>query len=416
MKDRLLFNEITLTNGMKVYAQPDTSVPFVDMSLTVPLGHAHNHGAIVPGTFHYLEHIIMKRSERYPELGSLKGKASHLGGQFGASTWLGKTSYDLSATKDNFEELFKGVCSHFFTPVFNSDDIALEAGIIINERKRRATFYPGTNFMTQHMGTVWANTENCSLEQKFGSDADMVLMNKAYFEQVHQMYKTKNSYLIIAGNFDLDFVCKHLESYELLDVPLPEKQFIKNAWRQRYFHEVPTVETSRFNYHIASLFPVSGDDTQKTLRMMSIMHAMLLDYSYGVLMGWLRHKNKWCYELKAEREIFEEVGVFELIIPLNSREQVVEVRKQLLAHVLQIFDKPEFLEMVKQHKRNMSMFWYQTIGDRMNSARNDLHLYGSIETEAQYYETLQSVTTADIEQFFREKIMPNLGEVLFVPQ
>jgi predicted Zn-dependent peptidase len=418
MKDRLLFNLTTLSNGMKVYSQFDPSVEFVNAVLVTPIGSAHNAGDIIPGSFHYLEHMLMKRSELYSERGDLKAMASLLGGRFSAMTWYGKTSYDLLATKEHFPKLFKGACSHFFNPIFLNEEVITEASTIANERERRAPFFPGMNDRSKYMRTVWAHGTPFPLRQVFGIDEDFQRMNAEYFFDIHnKYYKTDKSYLVIGGNFDLDAVCKELESFVLsADVKMPAECAVQPTWNQKDFHAISSKETSRFEYHIGSLFPILKNEEPAVLRMMVIMDTMFNDYSYGVIMDWLRHQKHWCYELGGHRATNQGVANFELTIPLNSMEQVTIVRSELASRIIDALKDKNLLEKVKQHKKNLSPFWYQTIESRMKDALEDLHEGNLIETEEEYFRTLNAITTEQLQEFFHNKVIPNIGELVFVPE
>lgn len=417
MKDRLEFVTTTLHNGVKVYSHYDNSVAFAHVSLITPVGSAHNHGKIIPGSFHYLEHLLMKRSELYPQKGSLKEKASLLGGRFGAGTWFGKTSYDLTATTENLPDLFKGLTSHFFNPIILQEDVIAERGIIANERNRKSPFYPGTNERTQYLDSQWINDELYSVNQVFGSDEDFKEMTVEYFTKLHSdYYRTNKSYCVVAGNFDLDSLCNELSQYELIKDPVfPIEQFMPRVWNKRNYHEVITKETNRFEYYTASLFPVDMQEAMNYLRLLSLSSAILTDYSYGVLMQWLRHEKNWCYEISTNHEVMRGGAGGGFMIPLNSKNQVFEVRKELLERVFDGLSQQDLLEKARQHKKNLSVFWYQTMESRINSALKDLHIYGSIETEREYFDSLDAITTDSLLSFFNEKLKPNFGELLFVP-
>jgi len=95
-RDRLVFETIKLSNGMTVHYYPE-DIPLARMSIMIPFGHAHNCGSIVPGTAHFLEHIVFGRSKQFPRKGEYEEVSSLEGATTNAVTRTFNTSFYFEA-------------------------------------------------------------------------------------------------------------------------------------------------------------------------------------------------------------------------------------------------------------------------------------------------------------------------------
>lgn len=417
MKDRLLFECTILSNGLKVYSQFDPSVDFAYFSLWAPVGSCHNSGAIIPGTFHYLEHLVIKTSDLYPEKGSAQGTAEKLGGKFNATTWLNRTDYNIRIPSQYFPEMIDAVLAHFYNPTFDENSVVEERETISSERKRKGPFYPATSQENWYVETKWKSNCQVPVKQSLGMDDDFLKMDADYFHKIHQQfYFTKNNYCIIAGNFKLDEVCKKLEQAVLVDdVILPNFSYQPLSWNQKEFHEFQTVGISRMNYYLNWVYPIVPDAERTHFFINGVVNSMLSDYTIGGIMKWLRYDKGWVYEIKTNRTAIKGVINGGLMIPLHSMEQVHKVRSEIKDKILGALTNTKLLEKVKLQRKNAAVFEYETVESRMNKAANDLRWYSGIATMQNQLDTLDGITCDMLEKIFTEHLQPNIGEVLIVP-
>ena len=125
LRDRQVFEEQQLPNGIRTYSYQDTS-PVTFVSITIPVGSAHNRGNILPGTFHFLEHMVFKRSQLYPGLNDFWRKVGLKGATINATTKRNLTVYTLEVPSVHLDEVVAGFISLIFDPLLSAEDVTNE--------------------------------------------------------------------------------------------------------------------------------------------------------------------------------------------------------------------------------------------------------------------------------------------------
>ena len=101
-QDPRQYQAITLNNGMTVLLVSDTQAPKSLAALTLPIGSLDD-PAQQPGLAHYLEHMVLMGSTRYPQPDSLADFLKKHGGGHNASTASYRTAYYLEVENDALE-------------------------------------------------------------------------------------------------------------------------------------------------------------------------------------------------------------------------------------------------------------------------------------------------------------------------
>ena len=421
INDRLLFQKIPLKNGMTLYAQQDYSFETVYLKCVAPVGHMHNSEWVLPGTAHYFEHMLMKRSKMFPEKSSFKEKVRFLGGDLRASTGSYGTYYDLTASVENFDDLTQGTLSQFFEPILFQNEIDSERGIISNERQKSATFHPSTSEKGQYINTRWRDTSFFSLEQKFGSDIDFESFTVDYFKKFHKLYFDKKTYFIAAGNFDLDLLISRIEQFSSDKIiEIPSEKFNPFRWIKPQFHEFATKETNRLEYNLGWIAQnIEPDETPHLGAVYTMLNSILVDYPTGSLMKWLRFEKGWVYELSMNSSYFKGGLQGGLMFPLNSMDQVEIVRAELLSRIYDSITGSGvnmILDTAKQKMKNKRPFNYGSLSSRVGEVFENISKLGRTYSQSDRLEHLNSVTTEDLIYFVEKIILPNKGELLVVPK
>src|ERR1044072_8764373 len=98
MRDRQEFEKNVLPNGITGYTYQLDS-PIVSLEIQLPVGAAHSHAGngFLPGAIHFLEHLQLIRSRKYPQAHQLNKELGLRGGHFNGSTFRSKTTYSIDA-------------------------------------------------------------------------------------------------------------------------------------------------------------------------------------------------------------------------------------------------------------------------------------------------------------------------------
>jgi predicted Zn-dependent peptidase len=415
IKDRLVFKENRLDNGITVYSYP-MNVPFASITLCVPFGDTNNTAKILSGSAHFLEHMILSRSELYPDSKSFIKTVKHKSGNIMAMTGNFNTIFDLEVRADLFCELLKGLVSHVFHPIFRQDDLELERGIVCNERKMVERWFPGSDELENYLSTDWKYNVPCNLKQKLGCDSDIADITLDYLDSLHKRYSELNSFVFIGGNFDLDSVCEIITdgNVEAKCEKLEEK-YDKARWVNKEYHEKSFDDISRFNLFLGG-FRHSVD--LRTSFCVNFIGKLLADPVTGILYEWLREEKGWVYNIGFYFNTNKMESVWELDIPLNNLKQVEFVRKEIDNKIIGVIqDKKKVSEGIERYK-SASVFNYQTLDSIIREAAGSLFIHGRIVSETESLELLDSCKDPQFLLYVYENYFsPHVrGEFLAKPQ
>lgn len=125
----------TLANGLKVVhiKKPDSTVVSVALSGCV--------GALVEdsneiGSAHFVEHLVLKKSKKYPEEKIFSDFIKSTGGYSNGMTNFNTVCYPVSHAKEYITDVFDFISQVFLYPLFDTETFEREKKVIIEESKR----------------------------------------------------------------------------------------------------------------------------------------------------------------------------------------------------------------------------------------------------------------------------------------
>ena len=416
MKDRLIFKNKKLKNGMNVYAK-HMDVPFATAWVYVPVGHANNTGKVLPGTAHFLEHVACNRSRLYPKKNQFKKKVELNGGDLNAATGSLQTEYYMSIRSDLFKEAFKGFISQVFEPLIDKDDIKQETGIILNESKMKNKWYPAYDELGHHVRTKWRHDAMFSPRQRLGNRNDFKKMNVAHLKHFHEGYFDPRTYIIVGGNFDEKVVFDVLSKIKTKKHNLPIK-IDQVRWANKEYHEKKFSDINRFIYHMGGIVP---EHDMMTKIGIEFIGSLLTNNTHGVLMQWLRDELSWCYDIDFDYEYYNNPHInnqWELQVPLNNRKQVQFVRKEIHKIILKAINDKKLVSTEVERQKSSNLFSYQTLRSILSEADGMLGFGGQLYTEKELLKALERCKdTSFLNEIYKKYWSPEVvGEFLAIPK
>ncbi len=412
MKDRLIFEKRILDNGIAVYSYP-MDVPYTSVHLVIPLGHVHNIGRVIPGTFHFLEHMMMGRSKKYPEKNSFGKFVSLKGGAFNATTTIFHTEFELHVPQEIFREASEGFLSHIFKPIITEEDIALQRGIIANERRRMERYFPGGNSLSRHVMTGWKKAVPVTLRQMFGEDTDHSLITEAALKDAHEGYFNSDINVFVGGNFYSNSIEELLSKVVVRKHVFP-RIYHSIRWHSREFHVYSCEDISRHLYYMGGILPTLDVRTNIAI---SFIGQFLTNNVHGALYCWLREEKGWVYEVDFEYNLNKIDADWEIKIPLNSLEEVEIVRKEIHEKIVSALKNEAHVSQEVERRKSESVFNYQTLNDILEYAQESLLFCGVIFSEEQIKAFLDECRDTKYlmsvyEKYFSPQV---IGEFVAVP-
>lgn len=384
MKDRLYFDEYTLRNGMVVYHQPYDH-PFVSMEVMLPVGHSHCTGDIIPGTFHFIEHTLAARSKTFPERRGFMNWLDDRAGEFDAGTSPDFTRYQILVPGEISKGSAEMLIQHVFEPEILEEDLRLDRAVFPNEDKTYP-WYPGTDELSHYLRTEWADDNPTPNRLRFGTEEDLKNVTVEYLQAIHtRTYLNSANRIVVVGNMDIDAVCRKLESYPTHAVSLPsEVREVK--WLKKAFHVKPFRDVELYEYRIAGLF-----NERLSLEMgegLQLLQTLLTNISKGPLFTWLRDTYA-CYNTHSSAGFNRNDAYWSIVCPLNSMEQVEEIRKALPKKILEGVSDQSKIDIAIQRKVKRLPLYDETLRDVARTSADSIENLDRIVTHAEYRDILE---------------------------
>ncbi len=399
MIDRLKHQTIQLENNIIVHYLADTDAGYGEARIIVPFGHAYNRGDIPQGSFHFLEHMVLNRSKRYPEKDAFEKFVADNGGYRNGGTGLDLTSYEISIPTETFDEAFKGLVSHVFEPIFTEEDLESHKQIVRNERIRSTPFYPGNTELGEYIKKYWLDVEEVSLNQKFGSDEDLKNFSIPFLEKIHKYYFTKPITVIVGGTINIDEVLNTLKNISINieeeKLPISVKPI---SIANKEFHEKGFKEVERYEYRCAYLIDEYSHDFNFGLM---FLKGYLLNV-VGPIYKWLRDEKSWVYEVNAISFSSNNSNktFFGIKAPLSERYQVDIVRTELDKRIIEGLSDNERIGRYFETLIKKEIFINETVSDRVETL------------ESRYWDYKKTYTGEDwlkvVEKYRQEKALLDL--------
>ena len=372
MTDRLAHEKRVLKNGITVFYLPMPNTGIGHAIISLPFGHANNIGDVPLGGFHFLEHCVLNRSEKFPEIDSFGRFVGMEGGYKNGTTGSFDTYYELEIPSVSFSKGFEGLVSHVYNPTFLQEDIDGEKKVIINERKRREPFYPGNSEKTQYINTRIVEKTPSSLFEVFGDDATLSQMTVEKVKKMHEAYFTKDAAVFLGGEIDFDFACSLLEAIPTKEIQRP-KEYKSLSWIDPTYQEKSFKENSRYEYSLAYLI---DEGSFEFFHAQNILWLFLINSFAGPLYKWLRSEKGWVYELNRQGFSIRNRRASGIAIPLSNYDHVAVVRKELDERIREALSDHTLIQDYVGRTRRARVFSFQTVEACINELHSAYSIYG----------------------------------------
>lgn len=415
--DRLLFTKHSLMNGCTLWVQP-VEVPIVHVQILIPIGNAHAHEENVSGVqgiSHFLEHACFERSILFPERDSFENHLAERGGSWNAWTQAHHTVFELQVPAIEFANLLPGFLSHVFDPIFVTEDIEVNRRIIRNERLQQEKYYPGDNEMSAYRFNQWMHTRQYPLEQVFGTDADLKLLNEQTLKIFHKNYRSSDIQVVAAGDFNEDILIVGLEQIQLHKPSILTTKVESIGWAHQEFH---TMHTKDIEFPLYSLGGNTTEATLENIFSISFILNYLVDTHLGALNSWLRKEKGWSYGVTSAFWYDKDRIGWVIDVPVSDVSVLPELRADLHGRISTALKDKSALTRFKEYVLRSRGFQFQTIESRVESASDSVIGIGRIISEQEYERWLHDYSNSDflIEIYKRYFATDVTGELLFLPQ
>lgn len=415
MRDRQIFAEHKLTNGITVYHYPEPEAPFTLARIQLPVGSSNSTAPITPGSVHFLEHAMTDRSQKYPKRNEFNRLVGLKAGSFGSETGPFDTTYFLAIPSRHNEMGLEGLFSHVFEPKIEEEDVALNRGIISNERRRKERWFPGSSELGQYMMLSWQHDQLLTLRQRLGYDEDLAQITPESLLAVQKSYFDPRIRVIIGGSGDPTSLIKKLETLRVTQHELPQ-QYELIHWVNKEYHEHAFRDVARYELRYGAFYH-PRPDVQDVVAI-GFLLSYLTNHIHGPLYQWLREDKGWVYDLDYGYSVNNLGCDWTLCLPMSQPDHVDEVRQQLWARVEKALEDSDGLNSEVERKIDARVaFGFQRLGDVINTAQDSLEIYDRIISEAEWRQLIEFCRSSEnMKKIYAQYFSPDqIGSFLAKP-
>lgn len=188
-----------LDNGLQVVVIPDNRAPVVTHMLWYKVGAADETPGKT-GIAHFLEHLLFKGTEEYPD-GAFSQRIAAIGGQENAFTSSDYTGYFQKVAPTYLREMMTMEADRMRNLVLTDDVVLPEREVVLEERSSRITNDPSARLGEAINAAFYKNHP-----YRFpiiGWEHEIKQLNRAdAFEFYERHYAPENAILIVAGDVE----------------------------------------------------------------------------------------------------------------------------------------------------------------------------------------------------------------------
>ena len=196
------FRYIKLSNQLKVILiqDPETTKSYTTMHINV--GSALDPKEFL-GLAHFLEHILLLGTEKYPNEEEFSKHCSDFGGNTNASTDISFTYYYFEISNEGFNKALDMFAQFFISPLFNEWSAEKEMTAINHEHEKNVQ-----NDFYRYIQLTYFNANPKSAFNRFTTGNKESLDKDGWFEALKEFYKKWYSanimHLVVSSNKQLD--------------------------------------------------------------------------------------------------------------------------------------------------------------------------------------------------------------------
>lgn len=340
------YSSTTLLNGLQVLTCSDEHCPVVYLNLVVRAGYRYEE-VQERGNAHFLEHMLLKGTSKYPTPDKLSEQVTRLGGYQNASTSGERVNYVIEVAREHAEPMIALLSEMFFDSLLDPDSVHNERRVILEEyAKNRAEpsqffirYFPREFYRGHPLG-------NSSLDADDATKKVTPDMLRAYMQR---WYVPERSALVIGGGIP------HAQA-----ATLAEKYF--GSWKRggtAAESAVAMTPSHPSHEHIAREldhtkillgYHVPGANDRRSVAALTLISNFMGYGQSSVLARELRHKRGLVYMTNVSAGIMRDAGGFTMeTFTKQNPAQVVELAREILESATDHFKADDLAWVQRQY-------------------------------------------------------------------
>lgn len=401
-----MINVVTLNNGVKVVMENIPFVRSISFGIWVKNGSRYEN-LESNGISHFIEHMLFKGTENRTAK-DIADEIDAIGGQINAFTSKESTCYYTRTLDSHFDIALDVLADMFFNAKFDETDIEKERNVIIEE----INMYEDTAEDLVHeilQYNIW--NENSLGYPILGTKESISKFNtKTFKDYFKNNYRTDNTVIAIAGNFNEDEIVKKINKY-FGSFASPENKR-ENTFNKTYNPIIVKKEKDIEQVHMAMCFPsISIGDEQSYA--LAVLNTIFGGGMSSRLFQKIREENGLSYSVYSYNSSYSDTGIFTIYAGLNPS-QTEQVINLAIKEVNKLFtDKisEDLLSKTKEQLKSNYLLSLESTSSRMNSIGKSQLMLNRILSQDEIIQKVDAITLNDVDNLIA-KIF-NLEDMAF---
>ncbi|MBN1810615.1 MAG: insulinase family protein [Anaerolineae bacterium] len=408
------FIKTQLSNGLTVLVKEAHAAPVASFWVWYRVGSRNEHTGIT-GISHWVEHMLFKGTEAFPQ-GAADKAIAREGGAFNGMTWYDFTTYYATLPADRIELGLRIEADRMANVPFDADVTAMERTVIISERQG-AENSPEFLLNEALMGSAFR--VHPYGHETIGHMCDLETITR---DQLHAHYRTyytpKNAVAVAAGDFDADEMLRLIEQHfgaipNNADVPQ-----VRAVEPQQRGERRVIVEGEGNVAYLQMAFRIPSA-READFFALTVLDAALSGASGLAFSGGTSNKSSRLYKALVAKELATYVSgsliptvdpfIYGLSAVVRAGHTLAEVEEALQAELARVADTPvteeELAKAIKQAKAQFAYSSETVTGQALWMGYSEIFAdYGWFEN---YIDNLSAVTVEDVNRTAQTVLKPS---------
>ncbi len=393
---------IKLDNGITVVMEKMPSVRSVSFGIFVKNG-SRNENNKTNGISHFIEHLMFKGTKNRSAK-QIADDMDSVGGQINAYTTKEYTCYYTKTLDTHFDMALDVLADMYFNSLFSDEDISKERNVIIEEINmyEDAPEEVGYDIL---QGAIWkGNSLSFPIlgTEKSISGFDNVSIKNYYREH----YRTDNTVLSVAGNFEKDKIIDEIKKYFGKFESLDKETILKNSVYEKpsYFKSDVKKEKDIEQLHLTMCFPgvkVGSDESYALAAVNTIFGGGMSSR----LFQRIREERGLVYTVYSFSSNFSDSGIFGIYAALspNHFNQVYELILNEISELKKEKITKQQLSKTKEQLKSNFILSLENSSSRSSNIGRSMLLLNKINEVDDIIEKVNGVSLENVENII-EKI------------
>ncbi|MFL7023020.1 M16 family metallopeptidase [Enterovibrio norvegicus] len=395
------YQKYQLQNGLTVVLHPDTSDPLVHVDVTYHVGSARE----VPGKSgfaHFFEHMMFQGSKHVGDQQHFK-YVTESGGSVNGTTNRDRTNYYETVPANELEKMLwlESDRMGFLLEAVSQRKFEIQRDTVKNERAQNVDNRPYGRVQETLAAALYPPEHPYSWPTiGYIEDLNRVDVNdlKAFFLR---WYGPNNATLTIGGDIDAKQTLEWVEKY-FGDIPRGPDVAKADKWPVTIDSDRFVTLEDRIQQPMLLMSWPTLDPTAESRQALDMLASVLGQGRNSLLYQDLVKSGK-VLSASAYQDCAELSCNFQLYVLANRGQDLTQVRKDVLK-VLDAFKargiKEDDLDQVKGSAEAGAVFGLQSVHGKVAQLASNETFYGEPDRLASWLESLDAVTTKDVENVF----------------